>query len=135
MISGIRWTVEDRQGSTMKQPQTSYDEISDTLYVSYEPDQEATGIELNDHILLRIDVGGRKVVGITILDYSIVAQRTEMGPRSFPLTGLQELPEDLQEITLEILSQPPASEFLSMSAYTPASTNEAIPITSIQQLR
>ena len=93
--------------STMKQPTTSYDEISDTLYVSYEPDQEATGIELNDHILLRIDVESRELVGITVFDYSIVVQRTEMGPRSFPLVGLQELPEDLQEITLEILSRPP----------------------------
>lgn len=117
----------------MKQPATSYDDISDTLYISYEPDQEATGIELNDHILLRIDVHNRKLVGITVFDYSIVAQRTEMGPRSFPLMGLKDLPEDLQEVTLEILSRPPASEIFSMSAYTPASTHEAIPITSIQQ--
>ncbi len=72
--------------------QTSYDEISDTLYISYEPDQEATGIELNEHILLRIDEHRRKLVGITVFDYSIVAQRAEMGPRSFPLMGLRELP-------------------------------------------
>lgn len=32
----------------------SYDELSDTLYVSFVPGQAATGIELNDHILLRV---------------------------------------------------------------------------------
>lgn len=74
------------------------------------------------------------LVGITVFDYSVVAQRTEMGPRSFPLTGLQELPEDLQEIALEILSRPPANEILSLSAYTPSSTHEAIPITTVQTI-
>jgi uncharacterized protein YuzE len=112
----------------------SYDEISDTLYISYEPDQEATGIELNDHILLRIDELRRKLVSITVFDYSVVAQRTEMGPRSFPLVGLRELPEDLREITLGILSCAPANEIFSLSAYTPSSTHEAIPITSVQTI-
>ena len=116
----------------MEHPETNYDEISDTLYVSYKPDQEATGVELNDHILLRIDERSRKLVGVTVFNYSVVAQRTEMGPRSFPLMGLQELPEDLQEITLEILSQPPANEIFSLSAYTPFSTHESIPIASVQ---
>ncbi|MCP4042712.1 MAG: DUF2283 domain-containing protein [Gammaproteobacteria bacterium] len=116
----------------MEQPGTSYDEVGDTLYVSYKPDREATGVELNDHILLRIDERSRELVGVTIFNYSVVVQRTEMGPRSFPLVGLQKLPEDLQEITLEILSQPPANEIFSLSAYTPSSTHESLPITSVQ---
>jgi len=120
----------------MKPSQISYDEISDTLYISYEPDQEATGIELNEHILLRINEPRRTLVGVTVFDYSIVSQKTEMGPRSFPLTGLQELPDDLREMALEILSRPPANEIFSMSAYTPFSTHEAIaiPITSMQTI-
>ncbi len=39
----------------MAKPIVNYDEISDTLYVSFEPGKKATGIELNDHILLRIN--------------------------------------------------------------------------------
>ena len=34
----------------MTLPTTNYDEISDTLYMSFIPDQKATGIELNEHI-------------------------------------------------------------------------------------
>ena len=36
----------------MSKPIFNYDEMSDTLYVSFSPGEKATGIELNDHILL-----------------------------------------------------------------------------------
>jgi uncharacterized protein YuzE len=39
----------------MGKPVFNYDEISDTLYVSFAPGEKATGIELSDHILLRIN--------------------------------------------------------------------------------
>ncbi|MEO7841020.1 MAG: DUF2283 domain-containing protein [Anaerolineales bacterium] len=112
----------------MAQPVTNYDELSDTLYISFEPDVKATGIELNDHILLRIDQENRKAIGITFLDYSILAQKADFGPRSFPLTGLTELSNELREIVMEVLEKPPVKEILSLSTYTP-SFAEAIPIT------
>jgi hypothetical protein len=60
-----------------------------------------------------------------------LAQKTEVGPRSFPLTGLAELSGELREIVLDILQRPPVSEMLFLSTYTP-SISEAIPITSLQ---
>ncbi len=66
----------------------NYDGMSDTLYVSYAPGEPVTGIELNDHILLRINKRERRAVGLTFFEYSLLAQKTEIGPRSFPLTGL-----------------------------------------------
>jgi hypothetical protein len=60
-----------------------------------------------------------------------LAQKTEVGPRSFPLTGLAELSDELRDIVLEILLRPPVSEILVLSAYTP-SLVETIPITSLQ---
>ena len=101
-----------------QQPQVNYDEISDTLYVSFEPGEKATGIELNDHILLRINNHGRRAIGGTFFDYSLLAQKTEFGPRSFPLTGLAKLSEDLRQLVIEIISKPPVSQFLGVSAYT-----------------
>ena len=108
-----------------------YDEISDTLYVSFFPGEKATGIELNDHILLRIDEDEGKAIGITFFEYSILAQKTEFGPRSFPLSGLNQLSSELREIVHGILLNPPVSDILTLSAYTPSSV-EVIPITSIQ---
>ncbi len=115
----------------MKEPTFNYDEMSDTLYVSFEPGQKATGIELNDHILLRIDKANRRAVGLTFLDYSLLAQQTDMGPRSFPLPGLKLLSDDVREMVLEILRHPPVSDILFFSSYTP-SIYEATPITLLQ---
>ena len=115
----------------MSEPIFNYDEMSDTLYVSFAPGETATGIELNEHILLRINKQERRAIGLTFFDYSILAQRTEVGPRSFPLTGLAELSDELRDIVLEILLSPPVSKILLLSAYTP-SLVETIPITSLQ---
>lgn len=116
----------------MNKPLFNYDEISDTLYVSFTPGEPATGIELNEHILLRINKPERRAVGITFFDYSVLAERTEVGPRSFPITGLSNLSADLQAMVWEILRQPPVSEVLGLLAYTPAIATEMIPITFLQ---
>lgn len=115
----------------MNEPVFKYDEQSDTLYVSFESGAVGTGIELNDNILLRIDERGRRAVGITLFNYSVLSQPTEVGYRSLPLTGLQDLPEDERQLVIEILHTPPVSDVLSLSAYTP-SVVETIPITSLQ---
>lgn len=111
----------------------NYDEISDTLYVSFEPGEKATGIELNEHILLRINKNERRAIGLTFFEYSLLAQKTYIGPRSFPLTGLSEISDDLREIVLDIIQHPPVSDILSLSAYTP-SVIETIPISHLQPL-
>lgn len=115
----------------MIKPVLNYDEMSDTLYVSFAPGEPATGIELNDHILLRINKQERRAVGLTFLDYSLLAQTTEIGPRSFPLSGLAELSVELREMVLDILQRPPVSEILLLSSYTP-SIAEAVPITLLR---
>jgi uncharacterized protein YuzE len=117
----------------MSEPVFTYDETSDTLYISFAPGEAATGIELTDHILLRVNKRERRAIGLTLLDYSILAQTTDIGPRSFPLTGLDELSDDLREMVLDILLHPPVHDILSLLAYTP-SLAETIPIISLQPL-
>ena len=39
----------------MREPVFNYDESSDTLTISFFPGESATGIELNDNLLLRIN--------------------------------------------------------------------------------
>ena len=116
---------------TTSEPTFNYDELSDTLYVSFSPGGKGTGIELNDHILLRIDREEHRAVGLSLLDYSLLTQSTDVGPRSFPLTGLALLSAELREAVVEILRRPPVSDLLSLSSYTP-SFAETIPITSLQ---
>jgi uncharacterized protein YuzE len=113
------------------EPVFNYDEVSDTLYVSFKPGEKATGIELNDHILLRINKSEHRAIGLTFFEYSLLAQKTELGPRSFPLTGLAQLSDELRETVIDILLHPPVSAILSVFAYTP-SFLETIPITSLR---
>ncbi len=115
----------------MPGPVYTYDETSDTLYVSFSPGAHGTGIELNEHIILRVDKKQGAAIGVTFLDYSLLAQATEAGPRSFPLTGLAQLSEELRDLVLALLRRPPVSDILRISLYTP-SISEAIPITFLQ---
>src|SRR5262245_28638793 len=82
----------------MTEPIFHYDEESDTLYVSFAPGEAATGIALNDHMLLRINKHERRAIGLTLFAYSVLAQTTDVGPRSFPLTGLMQLSDDLRAL-------------------------------------
>ncbi|MEZ2228291.1 MAG: DUF2283 domain-containing protein [Microcoleus sp.] len=118
----------------MNQQTIKYDEVSDTLTVSFEPGVPATGIELTEHILLRINKTERKAISLIVFEYSVLSQPTEMGTRSFPIaTGLSQLSNELREVVLEILQQKPVSNFLSLSAYT-LSLLEITPIVSLQKI-
>jgi len=117
----------------MTTPVFKYDEASDTLYISFAPGEAATGIELNEQILLRINQRDRRAVGITLFDYSVLAQQTELGPRSVPLTGLADLSTELREVVVNILQTEPVRSILPISAYSP-SPAQIIPITSVQHI-
>jgi uncharacterized protein YuzE len=117
----------------MSEPVFTYDEASDTLYISFAPGEAATGIELTDHILMRVNKREHRAIGLTLMDYSILAQTTDIGPRSFPLTGLDALSDELRQMVLDILLHPPVRNILSLSAYTPSLAG-TIPIISLQPL-
>ena len=107
-----------------------YDEESDTLQFLFVPGQSATGLELNENILLRVNRGAGEAVGLTIFNYSVLAQPTEMGPRSVSLTGLADLSPELRAIALAILRRSPVADYLKLSAYSPSSDpREMVPIT------
>lgn len=115
----------------MNEAQIRYDEPSDTLYISFAPGEAATGLELSDHILLRVDKRNRSAIGITLFDFSLLAQQTDLGPRSFPLWGLAQLSPELRNLAVTLLQSKPVSDYLSLSAFSPSST-ETIPITVLR---
>jgi len=66
----------------------NYDQEVDILYICFSPGEKATtAVELNDNILLRLNRQERRAVGLTLMDFSVLIQPTELGPRSFPLCG------------------------------------------------
>ena|SRR5205807_2159785 len=112
-------------------PTYDYDKEADVLYISFAPGAKPTAaVELNDNILLRFNRAEKRAVGLTLMDFSVLIQPTNLGPRSFPLSGLQELEPEWQEIVIEIITAPPVNQILKISSYTP-SLNESVPITLI----
>jgi len=119
----------------MLETQSRYDEESDTLQFTFGPGQSATGLELNENILLRVDRAAGEAVGLTIFNFSVLAQPTELGPRNVPLSGLAELSPELREMALSILRRAPVSDHLKLSAYTPSSDpRELVPIAFVELL-
>ena len=116
-----------------KEPNYSYDKEDDILYISFSPGEKATSaVELNDNILLRFNRAEKRAIGITLMDFSILVQSTNLGPRSFPLSGLSELEPDWQEMIIDIITKPPVDRILKLSVYTPRLA-ETIPIAFVEK--
>jgi hypothetical protein len=110
----------------------AYDEESDILEVVFKGIEATCAVELTEHILLRFNLEQERAAGLSILDFSLLARPTEMGPLSFPVTGLENLPGDMARIVLKIITNPPVNRFLKASAFTP-SPPKRIPITYVER--
>ena len=118
----------------MKTPIYNYDKEVDVLYISFSPGEKATtAVELNDNILLRFNRADKRAIGLTLMDFSVLVQLTNIGPRCFPLNGLNELEPDWQETVIEIITKPPVNQILRVSVYTP-SMSETIPVAHVEKL-
>jgi hypothetical protein len=97
----------------------NYDEEADVLYVSFGRSQHVTGVELADNILLRLDTGKAtttppRAVGLTFVSYSHLKAYHADQPISVPLAKLRNLPEDLWQAVLTVVTTPPVSDFLTV---------------------
>ena len=117
----------------MKKPTYDYDKEADILYISFSPGEKATtAVELNENILLRLNRDERRAIGLTLMDFSILVQTTDLGPRQFPLNGLQSLEPEWQEMVTEVLTKPPVNQVLKVSMFT-ASFGETMPIALVDR--
>lgn len=92
-----------------------YDKASDLLDVYFVEKRAAWTIELTDHILLSLDRETQQVVSLSFLDCTELIRSTPLGPRSFPLTGLADLPHLERELVMRALTTPPVNRWLDVS--------------------
>ena len=111
----------------------NYDKDADVLYLSFAPGEKATAaVELNENILLRFNRADKRVIGLTLMDFSVLVQLTRLGPRNFPLTGLRDLDPEWQELVIDLITSSPINQILHVSSYTPSPV-EMVPITSVSR--
>jgi hypothetical protein len=101
------------------------------LEIFFGTNEPATGIELTDHIVLRLNLQTRRAVSLLLLDFSILTERTEYGPRSYPLTALHALPEEVRAVVLQVVTSMPVKQFLKVSHFQ-ASLTESVPLTYVE---
>jgi uncharacterized protein YuzE len=54
-------------------PTYSYDKEADVLYISFASGEKPTAaVELNDNILLRFNLGEKRAIGLTLMDFSVL---------------------------------------------------------------
>lgn len=125
-----RYEVITAEGKTV---QLEYDSEGDMLEIFFERGPASGAIELADPIILRFDRETGKALSLSVLTFSQVIQPTELGPRSFPLSGLDALPDALREQVQKMITSPPVSHFLKVSVYYPQAEQPPIPISYIER--
>jgi len=108
-----------------------YDQEADILEIFFDQNEPATGIELTDYVILRLNQQTRRAISFILLHFSILTERTEYGPRSYPLDKLDEVPEDLRELALHLVTSTPVNQFVKL-AHFQASPTEQIPFTYVE---
>src|SRR5262245_32725101 len=91
----------------MKSTRITYDPEGDILYITFGQPTVATGYQLSDQLLLRIDPQTQQAAGLTIFNFSVHAQTAQ----EISLPGIEENPE-VRPHLLQILSAPPVAHFL-----------------------
>jgi hypothetical protein len=93
-----------------------YDEEGDVLDVYFVAERRpAWTIELTPNIMISIDRLRQQVVGLTFLDYTALVEPTLWGRRSFPVTGLADLPIEEQKLIFTILNHPSVRAWIDVS--------------------
>lgn len=99
-----------------------YDQEGDLLDIFFDENEPASGIELTDNLLLRLNRKTGRAVSLTILHFSILAEQTEYGPRSYPLENVEQLPDELRELVLRLITTSPVNHFLKLSHFQASPT-------------
>ena len=91
----------------MRPIRITYDPEGDILYITFGQPTAATGYQLSDQILLRVDPQTQGVAGLTIFNFAVHAHTAQ----EIPLPGIEEDPA-VKSRLLQLLTSPPLTHFL-----------------------
>lgn len=108
-----------------------FDHEADILDIFFGENESATGVELTEQIIFRINRKAKRAISLTLLDFSVLTEMTEYGPRSYSLNALDELDEDLRDLIFQLLISTPVNQFLKTSNFQ-ASPTKCMPMTYVE---
>ena len=103
----------------MNETKVNYDQEADVLYVSFGRSEHVTGVELADNILLRLDTGqatgaAPSAIGLTFVSFARMMAHYQDKPLHVPLANLRNLPDDIWQAVVEVVTTPPVSDFMAV---------------------
>jgi len=110
-----------------------YDPAGDMFEIFFSRGPASGAIELANPIILRFDRETGQALSLSILTFSQVIEATELGPRGFPLDGLDSLPDGLRKMVVKMITTPPVSRFLKVAVYYPQAERPPVPISYVEQ--
>ena len=116
-----------------RQVEIEYDQDGDMLEIFFQKGPATNAIELADPIILRFNRESGTAVSLSILTFSKVIEKTDLGPRSFRLDGLDLLPDTVRQIVSKIITSPPVSTFLKVSTYYPLTEQKPVALSYVDR--
>jgi len=110
-----------------------YDKEGDILELFFKQGVATCTVELTDNIILRFDRENEEPLSLGLISYSALARLTETGPRGFRLK-LDEIPDDVRQTVLKIITTWPVNRFLKVLTYSPPRAKQPVPITYVEKL-
>lgn len=111
----------------------TYDKDSDDLEIVFEKAKATGTVHLTDNIVLRFDRGRQQALSLILLNFSHLTRLSELGQPSFPLTELDNLPDNLRQTVIQIITSAPVNRFLKVSLLY-ATPLQRVPIATIEPL-
>jgi hypothetical protein len=107
-----------------------YDRDSDMLEIIFRRAEATCAIELTESIILRFDWDTNEPLSLSFISISRLVQPTKYGQIHFQLL-MDEWPDEAQDKVWAMLQETPLTEFLTLSSYAPAHTQQIIPMATI----
>jgi hypothetical protein len=112
-----------------------YIEEADILEIFFERGEATGAVPVAEHVTLRFRREDGCPLSLILENFTYLAQATEPGPRSFPLTR-EEWPSDLEDSIINMLTTPPVNQFLKVLIYQESpQAGQAIPIVYVTSPR
>ncbi len=111
-----------------------YFEEADILEIFFESGPATSAVEIADGITLRFRLGDGRAMSLILNNFTYLVQPTEWGPRSFRLK-VDELPDELRQKVMQIITTPPVNQFLKVSALFLSPAQELWPIAYLEKPR
>ncbi len=100
--------------------QYDYDQEADVLYVSFGRSEHVRYVNLTDNLVLRLDTGHEtkqapRAVGLTFISFQAMRERLAGKPLTVPLANLRNLPDEIWQAVLAVISTAPVSDVLDVT--------------------